>query len=56
MNGNSLTRYAEDMLRVFEPGEVWFTSDTHFHHENIIRFCNRPFGSIEEMNDELVRR
>ncbi|MBQ9310150.1 MAG: metallophosphoesterase [Bacteroidales bacterium] len=41
---------------IFEPGDVWFTSDTHFWHENIIRFCKRPFGSISEMNDELVRR
>lgn len=22
---------------------TWFTSDTHFYHENIIRFCNRPY-------------
>jgi calcineurin-like phosphoesterase family protein len=21
----------------------WFTSDLHFHHRNIIRFCDRPF-------------
>ena len=42
--------------RIFEPEKVWFTSDTHFWHENILRFCNRPFGSIEEMNEELIRR
>lgn len=46
----------EDMDMHFEPDGVWFTSDTHFSHWNIIRFCSRPFGSIEEMNDELVRR
>lgn len=40
----------------FDPSNVWFTSDTHFYHENILRFCNRPFGSIEEMNEELIRR
>lgn len=34
---------------------VLFTSDTHFWHENIIRFCNRPFASVEEMNQALVR-
>ena len=41
---------------IFEPQNVWFTSDTHFYHENIIRFCNRPFASVEEMNEELIRR
>ena len=40
----------------FEPDNIWFTSDTHFHHANIIRFCNRPFASVEEMNEELIRR
>ena len=36
--------------------KVWFTSDTHFWHDNIIRFCNRPFESVVEMNEELIRR
>ena len=40
----------------FEPEGIWFTSDTHFSHANIIRFSGRPFGSVEEMNDELIRR
>ncbi len=30
----------------FDPDQVWFTSDTHFGHENIIRFCGRPLSSI----------
>lgn len=40
---------------IFNPDNLWFTSDTHFWHENIIRFCNRPFNTIEEMNEALVR-
>jgi len=40
----------------FPPDKVFFTSDTHFGHENIIRYCNRPFRNAEEMNAELIRR
>lgn len=35
---------------------LWLTSDLHFGHENIIRYCDRPFADVDEMDDELVRR
>lgn len=38
----------------FDGDRVWFTSDTHFYHTNIINFCRRPFESIEEMNETLI--
>lgn len=38
----------------FDGDKVFFTSDTHFNHANIIKFCERPFGSIEEMNEALI--
>lgn len=33
---------------------IFFTSDNHFSHRNIILYCNRPFSAIEEMNEKLV--
>jgi len=36
--------------------ELFVTSDTHFGHFNIIRYTNRPFTSLEEMDKELIRR
>ena len=34
---------------------LYFTSDHHFWHTNIIQYCNRPFVSIEEMNEVLIQ-
>lgn len=34
---------------------IYFTSDLHFYHDNIIRHTNRPYHGFEEMNKALVR-
>ena len=33
---------------------VYFTSDLHLGHSNIISLCNRPFVNIEEMDKVLI--
>ena len=38
----------------FDGDKVFFTSDTHFYHSDIINFCGRPFKNVEVMNETLI--
>lgn len=35
-------------------GDVFFSSDTHYDHSNILEYSGRPYSSVEEMNEALV--
>jgi calcineurin-like phosphoesterase family protein len=34
----------------------FFTADEHYGHANIIKYCHRPFASVEEMEAEIIQR
>ena len=34
----------------------FFTADQHYDHVNIIKHCDRPFASVEEMDAEIIQR
>ncbi len=35
---------------------IFFTADEHIGHENVIKFCHRPFADTDEMERELTAR
>lgn len=35
---------------------IWLVSDTHFNHANIIKYCDRPFDTTEEMDWFMVEK
>jgi calcineurin-like phosphoesterase family protein len=41
-------------LKLADPEKVFFTSDLHFYHDNMIPICRRPFKDTEEMNQKLI--
>ncbi len=34
--------------------QIWFSSDFHFYHFNILKYCNRPFKNLEEMHITIL--
>ena len=36
--------------------ETFFTGCEHYYHKNAIKYDNRPFSNVDEMNNELIKR
>ncbi len=34
--------------------KIFVTADTHFNHDNIIKYCNRPYTNVHEMNEDII--
>ena len=41
-------------IRPEDTGKIFWTSDSHYFHNNILKYCNRPFETVEAMNEALV--
>ena len=33
----------------------WFTADEHLFHKNIMRYCNRSYRNVDEMNKDIIK-
>lgn len=44
----------EILLNNQDLDNVFLASDLHLNHENIIKYCNRPFNNVFDMNKTLV--
>ena len=36
--------------------KVFIIADTHFNHANIIKYCNRPFKDVKEMEKYIITK
>lgn len=47
--------FVDNMITKFTGDGLFFTSDTHFGHNNILRFGHRPFDNIDDHDNALIQ-
>ncbi len=43
-------------IKILDHTKFFMTSDLHFFHANILKYCDRPFSSVEEMHETIIAR
>lgn len=51
--GNRIIKF-ENPIEVINGNRVWFISDMHFSHKNIIKWCRPEFQNLENMHRRLI--
>jgi calcineurin-like phosphoesterase family protein len=44
----------EFITKIENPDRTFLVSDSHYNHTNILKYCERPFDTVEEMNQTLI--
>ena len=55
MVAKKVSAYNELNIDIPSGVNVFLISDTHFCHSNVIRYCNRPFLNVDEMNETMLK-
>jgi calcineurin-like phosphoesterase family protein len=42
-------------MKDYSNRKIFIISDCHFFHTNVIKYCNRPFTVVKQMNEQLLK-
>jgi calcineurin-like phosphoesterase family protein len=55
MTTSSPSKFSNPFVTCEETVKTFFVSDTHFNHANILKYCSRPWETVDEMNEGLIK-